>query len=53
MTLPPIPNLETLKPNMVTQFYSDDGELIQVATDWETGELWQVLFKDYSYWLVE
>ena len=32
------------------EFYSDDGELIQVATDWETGELWQVLFKDYSYW---
>lgn len=32
MTLPPIPNLETLKPNMVTQFYSDDGEVIKTFT---------------------
>lgn len=32
MTLPPIKNLETLKPNMVTQFFSDDGEIIKTFT---------------------
>ena len=32
MTLPPIKDLETLKPNMVTQFYSDDGEVIKTFT---------------------
>lgn len=32
MTLPPIKNLESLKPNMVTQIYSDDGEIIKTFT---------------------
>jgi len=32
MMLPPIKNLEDLKPNMVTQFYSDDGEIIKTFT---------------------
>lgn len=31
------------------EFYSDEGELIRVATDWETGELWMLLNKDYVY----
>ena len=43
-------NQEGTRITNYVEFYSDDGELIQVATDWETGELWQVLFKDYSYW---
>lgn len=43
-------NQEGTRITNYVEFYSDDGELIQVATDWETGELWQVLFKDYSNW---
>ncbi len=43
-------NQEGTRITNYVEFYSDDGELIQVSTDWETGELWQVLFKDYSYW---
>ena len=31
------------------EFYTDDDELVQIATDWETGELWSVLYKDYQY----
>lgn len=31
------------------EFYSDDDELVQISTDWETGELWSVLYKDYLY----
>ena len=32
MTLPPIKDLATLKPNMVTQIYSADGEVIKTFT---------------------
>lgn len=31
------------------EFYSDDDELVRVSTDWETGELWSILYKDYLY----
>ena len=31
-TLPPIPNLDGWKPNMVTKFYSHDGEIIKTFT---------------------
>lgn len=31
-SLPPIENLEDFKPNIVTQFYSDDGEIIKTFT---------------------
>lgn len=31
-SLPPIENLEDLKPNLVTKFYSEDGEIIKTFT---------------------
>ncbi len=31
------------------EFHTDEGELVQISTDWETGELWMVLYKDYLY----
>lgn len=31
------------------EFYTDEGELMRVSTDWETGALWMVLNKDYWY----
>jgi len=31
------------------EFYSDEGEHMRVDVDYETGELWQVLNKDYWY----
>lgn len=30
------------------EFNTDEGERVQVAMDWETGELWQILFINYS-----
>lgn len=32
MTLPPISNLEEFKPNIITKFYSSDGEIIKTFT---------------------
>ena len=32
MTLPPINNLEEFKPNIITKFYSSDGEIIKTFT---------------------
>ena len=32
------------------EFCSDDGEWVQVSMDWETGELWQIIYKNYSKW---
>lgn len=31
------------------EFYSDEGEHMRIDIDYETGELWQVLNKDYMY----
>lgn len=31
------------------EFYTDEGELMRVATDYQTGELWMVLNKSYLY----
>ena len=31
------------------EFYTDEGELMRIETDYETGELWMVLNKDYLY----
>ncbi|MBQ7776424.1 MAG: hypothetical protein IJ379_10955 [Lachnospiraceae bacterium] len=31
------------------EFYSDEGELMRISTDWETGKLWMVLNKSYWY----
>lgn len=32
------------------EFCSDDGEWVRVSMDWETGELWQIIYKNYSKW---
>ncbi len=48
-----IQRVDTGKADNITnsvEFYSDDGELVQISTDWETGELWMVLYKDYLYY---
>ncbi len=41
------------KPDMricnYVEFYSDEGELMRISTDWETGKLWMVLNKSYWY----
>ena len=39
MTLPPIKDLETLKPNMVTQIYSADGEVIKTFTAFSSSKI--------------
>ncbi len=41
------------KPDMrisnYVEFYNDEGELMRISTDWETGKLWMVLNKSYWY----
>ncbi len=32
------------------EFYNDEGEHMRIDIDYETGELWQVLNKDYQYY---
>ncbi len=39
MTLPPIKDLESLKPNMVTQIYSADGEVIKTFTAFASSKI--------------